>query len=178
MKIVLSFLFIFLLFSCENSQQDKAVPSLMDAAEQGDMGVMDDFLTGNQLVNMRDACKWTPLMKAALNGHFDAVVKLLNKGAEVDLVDKGGYSAMMLAASNNFSKIVELLIRKGADVNRIENSNGWTALIWAAKRGHKETVQVLLKHQADQAIRDYSDTSAVEYAEQEALKDIVALLHH
>lgn len=178
MKLFLNFVVIFLLLSCDNNQQEKVIPSLIDAAEQGDLRVMDDFLAGTQLVNMRDACRWTPLMKAALNGHLDAVEKLLDKGAGVDLVDKGGYSAMMLAASNNFSKVVDLLIRHGADVNRIENTNGWTALIWAAKRGHKETVRVLLKHQPDQTIRDYSDTSALEYAEEEELNDILILLKH
>ncbi|MBT4077429.1 MAG: ankyrin repeat domain-containing protein, partial [Gammaproteobacteria bacterium] len=104
-----------LLTACDSEQQPQKLPTLMDAAEQGDLAVMDEFLVGKQLVNMQNACLWTPLMLAALNGHYDAVEKLLDKGAEVDMVDKGGYSAMMLAASNNFPFIVELLIEKGAD---------------------------------------------------------------
>lgn len=167
-----------MLSSCDNVPQEKNIPDLIEAAEQGELQVMDEFLKGNQLVNMRDACLWTPLMKASLNGHYKAVVKLLNKGAEVDLVDKGGYSAMMLAASNNFYKVVELLIQQGADVNRIEISNGWTALIWASRLGHTETVRVLLKYQADSSIRDYSNTSAIEYAEQQELNNIQILLGH
>ncbi|MCK4709007.1 MAG: ankyrin repeat domain-containing protein [Gammaproteobacteria bacterium] len=171
----MKYLFVLLLLSlssCDSRQNTKTtLPTLIDAAEQGDLPAMDDFLVGKQLVNMRNACLWTPLMMAALNGHYDAVEKLLDKGAEVDMVDKGGYSAMMLAASNNFSFIVELLIEKGADVNRIENTNGWTALIWAARQGHEETVQVLISHQADKSIRDNSGLTAMDYAE---LKDFTA----
>ncbi len=174
-RIVLS-LFLLLLASCDSEQEKKPLPTLIDAAEQGDLAVMDDFLVGNQLVNMRNACLWTPLMMAALNGHYDAVEKLIDKGAEVDMVDKGGYSAMMLAASNNFPFIVEYLIEKGADVNRVENSNGWTALIWSAKQGHEETVQVLLNHQADKSIMDLSETTAMEYAQLKQYDAVVDLL--
>lgn len=170
------FLFIAVLSACNSEQKTKAVPTLIDAAEQGDLQSMDSFLVGKQLVNMQNACLWTPLMMAALNGHYDAVEKLLAKGAEVDMVDKGGYSAMMLAASNNFSFIVELLIQQGADVNRVENTNGWTALIWAAKQGHEETVEVLLNHQADKTIKDHADLSALDYAQLKDFKKTVELL--
>ncbi len=174
-RLILVLLLVFQ-SACDTSQESKALPTLIDAAEQGDLQVMDDFLVGNQLVNMRNACLWTPLMMAALNGHFDAVEKLINKGAEVDSLDKGGYSAMMLAASNNFPFIVELLIEKGADVNRIETTNGWTALIWATKRGHEETVQVLINHQADKSIKDYTGLNAIDYAQQKNFKTIQQLL--
>ena len=83
---------------------------------------------------------------------------------------------MMLAASNNFPFIVELLIEKGADVNRIETTNGWTALIWATKRGHEETVQVLINHQADKSIKDYTGLNAIDYAQQKNFKTIQQLL--
>ena len=89
-RLILVLLLVFQ-SACDTSQESKALPTLIDAAEQGDLQVMDDFLVGNQLVNMRNACLWTPLMMAALNGHFDAVEKLINKGAEVDSLDKGGY---------------------------------------------------------------------------------------
>lgn len=172
----LALIILLTLSSCDSTQKTQAVPTLIDAAEQGNLPAMDDFLVGQQLVNMRNACLWTPLMMAALNGHYDAVQKLLKKGAEVDMVDKGGYSAMMLAASNNFSSIVELLVQHGADVNRIENSNGWTALIWAAKQGHDETVRVLMNHQADKTIRDFAHFSAIDYAREKNLTSTLVLL--
>ncbi len=169
-------LFCIVLSACDNDQESKIMPTLLDAAEKGDLQVMDQFLVGNQMVNMRNSCHWTPLMMASLNGHYEAVDKLINKGAEIDMVDKGGYSAMMLAASNNFSDIVDLLIENGAEVNRIEKTNGWTALIWAAKQGHDETVKVLLKHQADKFIKDYSGSIALDYVKNTEYKNTQLLL--
>lgn len=165
------------LAGCDSDPQSSAQPlSLLDAAEQGDLPAMDDFLQGRQLLNMRDACLWTPLMKAALNGHYPAVRKLLDKGAEVDLVDKGGYTAMMLAASNNFADVVELLLENGAEVDHVEQTHGWSALIWSAKRGHIDTVKVLLQYHADRSIRDDKQMTALQYAAQHGFDGIVALL--
>jgi uncharacterized protein len=173
-----SFLLVLLsvLLACNPDKPEPPASTLLDAAEQGDLVLMDDFLKGSQLVNMRNACQWTPLMKAALNGQYEAVVRLLEKGAEVDLVDKGGYSAMMLASSNNFSEIVELLIQHGAEVNHIEYSHHWSALLWASKLGHLETVKVLLKHQADISLADDQNKTALDYARQNGFQQIVALL--
>ncbi|MDJ0832207.1 MAG: ankyrin repeat domain-containing protein [Gammaproteobacteria bacterium] len=165
-----------LLAACDVGPPPDQPLSLLDAAEQGDLQSMDDFLQGRQLLNMRDACRWKPLMKAALNGHYPAVKKLLDKGAEVDLVDKGGYTAMMLAASNNFADVVELLLENGAEVDHVEQTHGWSALIWSAKRGHVETVEVLLQHEADRSIRDDKQMSALQYAEQNGFDGIVRLL--
>ena len=83
---------------------------------------------------------------------------------------------MMLAASNNFARVVELLIEHGADINRVDHSNGWSALIWAAKRGHTETVSVLLKHGADFSLIDDAGKSALDYAETKGYVSIVNML--
>lgn len=163
------------LLGCE-PEQPQQPPSLLDAAEQGDLQTMDNFLQGSQLVNMRNACLWTPLMKAALNGHLEAVKKLLAKGADVRAIDKGGYSAMMLAASNNFADVVDVLIQHGADINRIEHTHGWSALIWAAKRGHLESVKVLLKHGADKSIVDDDEMTALKHAQEKAYTKVVEAL--
>ncbi len=176
MKYLATLLLLLMLAACKPDELEAPPPSLLDAAEKGDLSLMDDFLKGNQLVNMRNHCQWTPLMKAALNGQLEAVVKLLEKGAEVDLVDKGGYSAMMLAASNNFSDIVELLILHGAEVNRVERSHGWTALLWAARLGHIETVRILLQHQADTTIIDDQNKTALDYVRDNGFEQIAVLL--
>ncbi|MEJ1387903.1 MAG: ankyrin repeat domain-containing protein, partial [Candidatus Sedimenticola sp. (ex Thyasira tokunagai)] len=45
------------------------VPAIVAAAERGDLPRIDQLLSQQAEVNSRDFCRWTPLMKAALNGH-------------------------------------------------------------------------------------------------------------
>ena len=45
----------------------------------------------------------------------------------------------MCAANHGHKQLVELLIRRGAEVDK-QSSNGWTALMCAAFKGHERVV--------------------------------------
>ena len=49
-------------------------------------------------------------------------------------------------------EIVELLIKAGADKD-IQDENGWTALMFAAKKGHIKIVELLIKAKANKDIQ-------------------------
>lgn len=169
-----------LLCGCGRSSDDSASSGAGDAllavAEQGDLQALDKILARHRQPDVRDSCHWTPLMKAALNGHAAVVSRLLQAGAEVDAADKGGYTAMMLAASNNHADIVDLLLTRGAMVDHQEATKGWTALIWAAKQGHTATVKTLLAHGADPTLKDFDGKTAADWAREEGYGDVLALL--
>lgn len=156
--------------------QEKEIPPLISAAESGDLPSLTRLLQDEQPADIRDACHWTPLMKAALNGHLQAVKQLLAAGASVNLTDKGGYSALMLAASNNHAGLVEYLIHQGAAIDQVENTGGWTALIWSAKQGHLETVKTLLQYMADTEHHDLQDKRALDWAIEAQHEAIVKLI--
>jgi ankyrin repeat protein len=82
----------------------------------------------------------------------------------------------MLAVSNNHHKIADLLLNQGAEVNQVEITGGWSALIWAAKLGHTDSVAVLLAHHADPNIKDYDNMSAMDWAIKNQYNTIVKLL--
>lgn len=152
-------------------------PPVILAAERGDLSALDQLLQSDAIVaDTRDLCRWTPLMKAALNGHRDVVVRLLEADAAIDAADKGGYTALMLAASNNHAAVVEQLAGAGADLDRAEPGLGWTALIWAAKLGHADTVAVLLRAGADRALADSAGNRAKDWAEKNGHRAAWALL--
>ena len=51
---------------------------------------------------------------------------------------------ILIVASHN---IVERLLEAGANVN-LQANDGWTALMWAAERGHTEIVELLINAEA------------------------------
>ena len=67
-----------------------------------------------------------------------------------------------LCKSGDARKIEEAIMN-GANVNAKDNE-GWTALIWAAIRGHIEVVEVLLKHGADVNAKNNNGRTALFWA--------------
>ena len=55
-----------------------------------------------------------------------------------------GETPLMLAAIGNQIELANVLIERGADVNR----PGWTPLHYAASKGHREMMRLLLTHDA------------------------------
>ena len=167
-----------LLIGCGDSaeQARERAEALLMTAERGDIGALDALLGRNPDTDVRDSCDWTPLMKAALNGHPDAAERLLAAGAAVDAVDKGGYTALMLAASNNHADVVDLLVERGAMIDAQERTQGFTALIWAAQRGHADAVATLLRHGADATLPDLEAKTAADRARAEGHATVLALL--
>ncbi len=152
-------------------------PALLIAAENGDLPTLTRLIEGDgAVIDVKDACFWTPLMKAALNGHSEAVKRLILAGADVNQKDKGGYTSLMLAASNNHPHVIDLLMEAGADIDLVEKTNGWTALIWAAKRGHRAAVERLVSHPVDRNIKDFSGKRAVDWAREKQFSEMLSLL--
>lgn len=141
-RIALLLGFSCLLFSCQSA--DERRQALLDAAEQGQTLGAEDLLKSGVAVDVRDDCRFTPLMQASLNGHIDVVDRLLLFGADVEAADKAGYTPLLLAATNGHDNIAEALLRHGANPNHVEHSNGWTALIIAARAGNLVMVEQLL----------------------------------
>jgi ankyrin repeat protein len=72
--------------------------------------------------------------------------------------------------------VVEQLLAHGAMVDHQERTQGWTALIWAAKQGYGPTVATLMRHRADPTLKDFSGRTATDWARETGHDDLVALL--
>jgi hypothetical protein len=79
----------------------------------------------------------------------------------------------MIAAFHGNLNVVASLLAKGAEPNP---ANGWTPLMYAAFKGHTETVRLLLDNRARvDAVTD-NGTSALMLAAMEGHREVVELL--
>ena len=62
-----------------------------------------------------------------------------------------------------------------ADINTANNT-GVTALIFATMYNQQAVVQLLLKHAADNSLKDDSGKTALDYANEKGFNDLIKLL--
>jgi ankyrin repeat protein len=85
---------------------------------------------------------WTPLHYAATGGHTEIMQMLLDKYAYIDASSPNGTTPLMMAAMYSTPAAVKLLLDAGADTS-IKNSLGLTALDFASKAKHAESVAII-----------------------------------
>lgn len=118
------------------------LPSILDAAEDGDIEMVLWHLQNGADVDSRNDADETPLMLAAAYGHTEIVQDLLANGAQVDAIGIYGNSALMLALMRTHIDCAKILLKAGANPN-IVNNVGETAW-WIASRNYLQDFLPLL----------------------------------
>ena len=80
---------------------------------------------------------------AIIDGDTEKVKILLEKGVDVESVFDD-FTILLRAAFEGHADIVELILDKGADIDA-NDSEGYTALIWAVDFKHTEIVKLLIR---------------------------------
>lgn len=119
---------------------------------------------------------------AAMNCNVSAVQNAISNGANPNELDIFGSTPLLKAVSkgstnigsNSCVDVVNALLNAGADVNTV--ANGQTALIRAAKQGHSEVVQTLIKRGADINATDEKGKMALDYAKELENNVVVKIL--
>jgi len=130
----------------------------------------------------------TPLQLAAAQGDLAMARLLIEKGADVNALASDGSSALFLGVEHREEAMIRFLLANGArhDIftasalgeadlveSLVENDprllnardyRGDTALHWAAKRGQKKVVDVLLARGVHADIKGHYGSSPLEYA--------------
>ncbi|XP_067936151.1 uncharacterized protein [Watersipora subatra] len=102
------------------------------AAENNKLNqVKELLLSHSSLVNAQDDDKYTPLHRAAYNGHLDMISLLLENSADIHAKTVDGWQPFHSACRWDNVAAAKLLISKGAEVHSLTNGNN-TALHLAA----------------------------------------------
>lgn len=113
-----------------------------------------------------DGAGRAPLHIAAANSRQDTAVMLVDAGADVNRGDSQGKTPLMLAAAGKNLAMVNVLLAAGADPNA--RADGHSALMLAAKEGHGEICEALLKAGADAMLQDNDGKTALGHVPRES----------
>ena len=94
---------------------------------------------------------FTPLLFAARHGAAAAAELLVTAGAPVDDTAAIGTTPLVVAAQYGFHEVAAVLLERGADPDAV--GAGQAALHWAALRGDRGLVEILLAHGANPDVR-------------------------
>lgn len=128
--------------------------SLHQAAQKGDIVVLQQQLAAGADINESDLLLGSPLAHAAYYCQPEAVSYLLQKGANVESSGEGSFhpSARPLhwAAAGNCKETVRLLLDAGADINaKADYPWAGTPLGIAAEKGNIPLIEYLMARGAD-----------------------------
>ena len=128
---------------------------------------------------------YTPLFLSAYNGHINIFEYLLDNNADIDIrtndgtavweiTNKDNWTLLHYASKGGSDSIVSLVLNKGANPNT-QTNKGWTPLILAAYNNNIVACFILIKNNADINLKDNSNKTAADYAEQKGNAKITHL---
>lgn len=153
---------------------------LLHAAIMGDLaGVQKAIIDGANINTKSKDGKETALFRAAQYGNLATVKHLLNSGADVNKTSTTWQlSPLYVAARYGKTLIVKELLQHpqiNLDLQQGELNN--TALIIAAQFGHVEVVKELIKAGANIHLKNHDNKTALDQANKNQNKELVALLN-
>ena len=126
------------------------------------------------MINAQNKHGITAIYIASYNGHSSVVFTLLANGADPNLSKENGWTPLMAASRNGHGDVVELL-KTQVNIN-YQTSTGTTALHLSSQYGHENIVRQLLKRVSNQYLKDKSNETPLDKANQNHHYNISYLL--
>jgi hypothetical protein len=138
---------------------------LLDAVTGNDAERVEHLLQSGTNADPDGTDETTALYLASMRGRLPVVRALLAHGAAPNRVSGGEDEGLPLsgAAAWDHTEVVEALLSAGADLAARE-SDGWSALLWAAANGRADALRVLLEAGADAEDANESGETALTLA--------------
>src|SRR5206468_12282590 len=125
-----------------------------NAAQRGDIPVIEYVLTKGANVDDADEVGVTPLIESARAGRADAARRLIRAGADVNRRARILGTPLMQAVTYCHADVARVLLELGADP-AIQNEFGNDALFYAASSADEESLDVVEQYmeKARQSVR-------------------------
>ncbi|XP_067669960.1 putative ankyrin repeat protein RF_0381 [Haliotis asinina] len=123
---------------------------LHNACRRGTLAQVRQILSHELVdINSRGKCGWTPVMIAVEGGRRELVDLLVKQGGDMTLTDDDGNTVLHVASIKGYLKIMTyILSTKTVDVN-ITGHCKRTAVMAAARFGHRKVFDLLAKNGSD-----------------------------
>jgi len=118
-------------------------PSLLDAAENGDLGAIRSLVATGADLDGPDRHGRTPILLAAMGRHYEIVRLLAEHGADIDRQDRICLNPFLLGCTTGDLALVRLMLDAGADLARVTRFGG-NGITPASEKGFLEIVEELL----------------------------------
>jgi ankyrin repeat protein len=208
-RFITALLPLLLLNGCGGGSSDQSKPtgnqsdtvdnsaelSLIEAAEAGELEVVEKLLGSGVDVNEQSDDQSTALHLAAQEGHVEVARRLIEAGADINAKDDIDQTPGDRARFWKQDKVLELLdsnsileaaregdlqtvlaqLESGVDVNHA-NASGDTALTYAAFMGHAEVVALLIEKEVNVNASGLAGWTALHLAAQRGHEKIVEQL--
>ena len=129
---------------------------LIDAARDGDIKRVKEFIKKGIDVDLQDNDGYTALIYASSKGCTKSVQALLDGGAKIDIQDNWGYTAQMMASYYGQLETLQQLLAAGAKPD-IKNEDGETAADLACQWVDDKTNEARIKELLANAIQTQNE---------------------
>ncbi|QQR49591.1 ankyrin repeat domain-containing protein [bacterium] len=148
---------------------------LITAVKKGLHEALERILLFHKNVNLEYE-EGSLLHHAASEGHLKCAELLVNNGADISATTPHGGTPLHCAAWKGYTDIVQFLLNNNAPINAINFIEQATPLHWAAKQNHTNCIALLLAAGANPTLKNATNKTAADYAEELGHQELAALL--
>ena len=147
--------------------------ALLLASKFGQEEVVEMLLSAGANIHHQDKYGQTALMVSKTNKIF---FLLLQPNANISFIEHSTSTHLMIASDLGQVAVIEtLLVRYNNDPN-VQNTLGWSAIMFASRNGHLQVVELLLEKNADPNVRTNAGCTALMFTSHNGHHQVVEIL--